>query len=209
MPALFLDRDGVINTDTGCATDRHNFSLMPGVAPVLRHIQGMGWRLVVVTNQSWIGHGHLSLQDYRDVTDHMRSLLSAEDVVLDDVLHAPYHPHAQIEAFRCESFWRKPAPGMILDAAQSLRIDLSRSAMVGDRARDVQSARQAGLAMSIFIASPLPETGMPDPDGPSYADHVIEHVRELPVLLRKASIPSLLGYMNAKGVGQRLPGLPI
>jgi D-glycero-D-manno-heptose 1,7-bisphosphate phosphatase len=136
--AVFLDRDGVINVDRGYVHRIEDFEFVPGIPFMLRELQLDGWRLVVVTNQSGIGRGLFTEDDYERVTQHMREQLAAHGVRLDGVYHCP---HAPEQGCGC----RKPAPGMLLRAAASLGLDLSRSVLVGDKESDMQAAHAAGL----------------------------------------------------------------
>lgn len=140
--AVFLDRDGVINVDRGYVHRIEDFEFVPGIPFMLRELQLDGWRLVVVTNQSGIGRGLFSEDDYERVTQHMREQLAAHGVRLDGVYHCP---HAPDQGCGC----RKPKPGMLLRAAASLGLDLSRSVLVGDKESDMQAAHAAGLKGAI------------------------------------------------------------
>jgi D-glycero-D-manno-heptose 1,7-bisphosphate phosphatase len=140
--AVFFDRDGVINVDRGYVHRVEDFEFVPGIPFMLRELQLDGWRLVVVTNQSGIGRGLFSEDDYERVTQHMREQLALHGVRLDGVYHCP---HAPEQGCGC----RKPAPGMLLRAAASLGLDLSRSVLMGDKESDMQAAHAAGLKGAI------------------------------------------------------------
>jgi D-glycero-D-manno-heptose 1,7-bisphosphate phosphatase len=142
--ALFLDRDGVINVDTGYVSHPADFVPVPGLWDALRRAVAHGWALVVVTNQSGIGRGYFSEAQYRTLEDHMRGLFAAEGVPLLAVYHCPHVPGAGCAC-------RKPAPGMILAAARDHGLDLARSAMIGDKASDAEAARAAGVGRTALV----------------------------------------------------------
>jgi D-glycero-D-manno-heptose 1,7-bisphosphate phosphatase len=146
-PAVFLDRDGVVNEDTGYVARPEQFVLRTGVTEVLAEIQRLGYLLIVVTNQSGIARGYYSENDYARVTQHMQSQLASSGVLLAGVYHCP---HAAEEGCEC----RKPAAGLIARAAREHGIDLARSWLVGDKSSDIEAARRAGIRRTLRIASP-------------------------------------------------------
>lgn len=152
-PAVFLDRDGVINRETGYVHRIEEFELLPGVPAALQRLQQAGYRLVVVTNQAGIGRGLYSAEAYERLTRHMQGLLQAQGVRLDAVYHCPHHPTAGVGAYRVECRCRKPAPGMLLDAARDLQLDLAGSVLVGDKGSDIEAGRRAGTAFNILVSS--------------------------------------------------------
>ena len=149
--AVFLDRDGVINIDRKYVHRIEDFEFIAGVPQALRCLQQMGWALVVVTNQSGIARGHYSEHQYERLTEHIRAELRQAGVNLDAVLHCPHLPDATVPAFRQICDCRKPAPGMLLRAAADLDLDLSVSALVGNRLADLQAGRRAGVGRCILV----------------------------------------------------------
>lgn len=144
--AVFLDRDGVINRDTGYVCRAEQFELLPGVIPGLSTLQGAGFALVVVTNQSGIGRGYYSAADYEQLNRHFLQLMTAQRIQITDVLHCP---HAPEEGCDC----RKPRPGMILEAARRWHLDLGNSYLIGDGARDIEAGKAAGLRGCVLLAA--------------------------------------------------------
>jgi D-glycero-D-manno-heptose 1,7-bisphosphate phosphatase len=138
-PALFLDRDGTIIVDVGYIRDPADVKLLPGVGEALMRFGREGVALVVVSNQSGVGRGIVPPASVADVDEEMRRRLREFGVELDA---SYYCPHAPGDGCRC----RKPRTGSIEDAAAALDLDLSRSAMVGDRASDVEAGLDAGCA---------------------------------------------------------------
>lgn len=147
-PGLFLDRDGTLIEDPGYIADPDDVRLIGGVAGALRNFRAAGYALIVVTNQSGIGRGLYRWQDYEAVAARLEALLAAEDVRFDAVLACG---HAPEDSGSCN--WRKPAPGMILEAASLLAVDQPRSLMVGDKLADLQAAEAAGLPRAVHVAS--------------------------------------------------------
>jgi D-glycero-D-manno-heptose 1,7-bisphosphate phosphatase len=156
--AVFLDRDGVINVDRHYLHRIEDFEFIAGVPQALQRLQRAGWKLVVVTNQSGIARGLYTERDYQRLTQHMQALLAAAGVTLDAVLHCPHLPGGSVPAYRIECDCRKPAPGMLLQAARELKLDLARSVMVGDKDSDLQAGRSAGVARCLLVRSGQPVT---------------------------------------------------
>lgn len=151
--AVFLDRDGVINVEREYLHRVEDFEFLPRAVAALHGLQAAGWRLVVVTNQSGIARGYYAEDDYRRLTAHMQALLAREGVQLDSVLHCPHLPDATVAAYRRVCECRKPAPGLLLRAARSLRLDVAASVMVGDKASDVAAGRAAGVGRCWLVRS--------------------------------------------------------
>jgi D-glycero-D-manno-heptose 1,7-bisphosphate phosphatase len=144
-PAVFLDRDGVINEERGHVHRVEDFHFLPGVPEALRRLQELDLALVVVTNQAGIAKGYYDPQAYRTLTEHMQRELRDAGVKLAGVYCCPHHPTAGIGAWRVDCDCRKPRPGMLRTAARELGLDLAASFIVGDKASDVEAGRAAGL----------------------------------------------------------------
>lgn len=152
--ALFLDRDGTINIERDYLHQVADFALESGVAEAFALIPRLlpGWAIVVVTNQSGIARGYYSESQMHQLHRHMnRILLKRSGVQPDSVLHCPHHPQATLEAYRCDCHCRKPRPGMLLQAARRLNLDLSLSWMIGDKPADIGAARAAGCAGAVLV----------------------------------------------------------
>ena len=145
VPAAFLDRDGVINVDSGYVGRWEDFEYLPDVIQGLTLLQSAGYKVVVVTNQSGIARGYYSEDDFLLLTETMKADLENRGVVLTAVYYCPYLEDADLEPYRVNSELRKPEPGMLLKAAQDHDIDLSRSIMVGDKVSDMVAAERAGV----------------------------------------------------------------
>ena len=163
-PALFLDRDGVVNVDRGFVARREDFVWQEGIFDLVRLALARGFVPVIVTNQSGIGRGLYTLADYAALTAWMLARFAAERATIARVYHCPYHPEAEIAQYRAVHPWRKPQPGMLLAAQVDLQLDLGRSVMVGDRWSDVGAAVAAGVG-NIMLVGPLSRE-QPGPDPP-------------------------------------------
>ena len=151
--AVFLDRDGVINVDHGYVHKVEHFQFVPGSDVAMGRLQAAGWRLVVVTNQSGLARGLYSIDDYDRFTAHLRQELQPLGVRLDAVLHCPHLADAAVPGYRLACDCRKPKPGMLLQAARELSLDLAASVIVGDRLSDVQAGRSAGVGRCVLVRS--------------------------------------------------------
>lgn len=149
--AVFLDRDGVINQDTGYVSCIDDFHFIDGAIEALQLLKKKGYSLVVVTNQSGIARGYYSEEQFMQLTEWMDWSLADHDVDLDGIYYCPHHPTEGEEPYRQACDCRKPAPGMLLDAAKDLAIDLAGSYMVGDKAADLQAAKAAGVSHKILV----------------------------------------------------------
>ena len=127
--AVFLDRDGVINQDTGYVSCVDDFHFIDGTIEALQILKKKGYCLVVVTNQSGIARGYFTEEQFMSLTEWMDWSLADRDVDLDGIYFCPHHPTAGVGEYRQECNYRKPAPGMLLDAAKDLKIDLANSYM--------------------------------------------------------------------------------
>jgi D-glycero-D-manno-heptose 1,7-bisphosphate phosphatase len=145
-PALFLDRDGVINEETGYLHRPQDLVLIEGAARTIARANMLGVPVVVVTNQAGIGRGLYTEADYHAVQAHLERLLRTFGARLDASRFCPHHPEQGVGAYRRDCDCRKPRPGLLLAAARDLGLDLARSVLVGDKAADLAAGRAAGCA---------------------------------------------------------------
>jgi D-glycero-D-manno-heptose 1,7-bisphosphate phosphatase len=180
--ALFLDRDGVINVDHGYVHRVDRFEFVPGIFDLVRFwATELEQPVVVATNQSGIGRGYFDERTYADLTRWMCERFAAEHAPIARVYHCPYHPQHGIGEYRRDHPWRKPNPGMFLQAASDLDLDLAQSALVGDRMSDIAAAVAAGIGLRILLRSNAHEVGE---DAACYA---VEDLAQALVLLRSCS----------------------
>jgi D-glycero-D-manno-heptose 1,7-bisphosphate phosphatase len=149
-PAVFFDRDGVINLDHGYVSHPDRFELVEGAARGIALCRRAGYLVFVVTNQAGVAHGLFEEEAVEALHAHMKECLAAQDAPLDDVRYCPHHPQAKRERYRKACFWRKPGPGMILDIAKSWPVDLAHSFLVGDKQSDMEAAAAAGVRGFLF-----------------------------------------------------------
>jgi D-glycero-D-manno-heptose 1,7-bisphosphate phosphatase len=143
--AVFLDRDGVLNLDVGYAFRVSDLTVLPGVPAALAELERLGFLLVVVSNQSGIARGMYGEAELRAFNDELAARIAATGgPAFDDVLWCPHHPDGKVAAYKKACDCRKPAPGMLLEAAKRHGIDLGKSWLVGDKFDDVECADRAG-----------------------------------------------------------------
>jgi D-glycero-D-manno-heptose 1,7-bisphosphate phosphatase len=165
--AIFLDRDDTIIEDPGYINNPDQVKLLDGAAEALSSLKGMGYKLVVVSNQSGVARGIVTEEALGSIHKRLEQLLAEKGVSLDRIYYCPYHPNGVIPKYRKESDLRKPNPGMLFQAGKDLDIDMAESWMVGNSIRDVEAGKRAGCK-TVMIASRTHEqkipTGKPDPD---------------------------------------------
>lgn len=153
-PAVFLDRDGVLNEDRGYVHRWEDFSFLPGAIDALRQLQQKGYLLVVITNQSAIARGLCTEADVLALHERMRAFLRERGIELAGIYYCPHHPQGSVSDYAIACACRKPEPGMILRAAQAHGIDLSRSLLVGDKLSDLEAGRAAGIPSLYLVVPP-------------------------------------------------------
>jgi D-glycero-D-manno-heptose 1,7-bisphosphate phosphatase len=149
--ALFLDRDGVLNEEVGYLYRPEEVRWVEGAFPLCRTAMELGYKLIIVTNQSGIARGMYGEPHFHALMDWMRVELARERVRVDGVYFCPFHPEHGVGEYRKEHEDRKPGPGMLLRAAREHGLDLERSVMVGDRCSDVGAANAAGLRQAFLL----------------------------------------------------------
>jgi heptosyltransferase II len=179
---VFLDRDGTLNYDPGYLKVAADLKLLAGVGPALARLKMAGAKLVVVTNQSGVGRGLLTLQDLEAIHARLQGLLEQEDAALDAIYFCPHHPD---DGCRC----RKPNVGMVERAVSELQLDFRRTYLIGDHARDIQLAHRVGAKAILLTPAPVDaqslerlkvEQAMPDAVAKSMAeavDWILEDVK--------------------------------
>lgn len=153
--ALFLDRDGVINVDHGYVHKVADFDWCQGIFELCAAACDEGHVIVVVTNQGGIGRGLYTESDFHSLTQWMLQSFAQRGIAVALVIGCPHHPEGVPGPLRCDCTCRKPKPGMFLHAAQELRLDLARCALIGDRSSDVLAAARAGVGTRILLGQPI------------------------------------------------------
>ena len=165
--AVFLDRDGTLIEEVGYINDPDQVRLLDGVGEALIELKAMGYKLIVVSNQSGVARGIVTEKTLGEIHDRLKQLLVEKGAYLDRIYYCPYHPDGVVTKYRKESDWRKPNPGMLLAAADEMDIELGQSWAIGDSSRDVKAGLRAGCK-TILMNQPShikkPEPGEPNPD---------------------------------------------
>lgn len=149
--ALLLDRDGVVNIDHGYVGTVERFEFMDGILPLARRAVDLGYRIAIATNQSGIARGRYDEAGFQALTRWMAERFAAAGAPLAAVFHCPYLQGAAVPAYDRDSVWRKPGPGMILEAQRRLGLDLARSVFLGDQPTDMAAARAAGVGLRLLL----------------------------------------------------------
>jgi D-glycero-D-manno-heptose 1,7-bisphosphate phosphatase len=149
--ALFLDRDGVVNEEVGYLHRAEEVRFVDGIFSLCRTAVGLGYRLIVVTNQAGIARGYYSEADFHVLMMYIRAELRAEGVELDAVYFCPFHPEHGVGEYKREHEDRKPGTGMLRRGVAQFGVELNESVMVGDRCSDVAAANAGGLRQAFLI----------------------------------------------------------
>lgn len=150
-PAMFFDRDGVIIEMVDYLSRIDQVALVPGVATAIADLNRAGIPVVIVTNQSGIARGLLTEEDLREIHAHLEALLASEGARIDAIYYCPHHPNIGDAQYRRQCECRKPAPGMLVQAARDLGVDLPHSAFIGDHTTDLEAGHRAGIGHSILV----------------------------------------------------------
>lgn len=149
--AVFLDRDGVINIDHSYVHKVEDFDFMPGIFELCRYLKQRGYKLIIATNQSGIGRGYYSENDFLKLSDWMKAQFTENQCEIDALYYSPYHPEKAKAPYLKKSECRKPAPGMLLQAIKDFDLEPGDCAMIGDNETDIQAAKAAGIGRSILL----------------------------------------------------------
>ena len=191
--AVFLDKDGTLIDDVPYNVDPALLKLAQGAGPALRLMQQMGYRLIVVSNQSGVARGLFDEAALPPLFSALGDMLAREGVTLDGCYWCPHHPQGAAAGYAIECGCRKPLPGMLRQAAQEHGIDLARSWMVGDILNDVEAGRRAGCRTVLidngneteWLRSPLRTPDIAAPDLLAAARSMRQHDATMP--MREAS----------------------
>lgn len=154
-PAVFLDRDGVLNADTGYPHRPDQIEWTEGAHEAVKLLNDRGYFVFVVTNQAGVAHGYYQEETVNSLHRWMDAELAKSGAHIDDWRYCPFHPDAEVSAYRAPHPWRKPCAGMLLDLMKHWRIDHANSFLIGDRETDMKAARYARIPGHLFTGGSL------------------------------------------------------
>ena len=166
--AIFLDRDNTIIEDPGYINNPDQVKLLEGVTEPLSELKAMGYKLVVVSNQSGVARGIVTEEALGQIHKRLEQLLAEKGVSLDRIYYCPYYIDGVIPKYRKDSDWRKPNPGMLLAAGKDMDIDLPESWMVGDSPSDIEAGARAGCRTIMLAGRTHEQKIKPGEPGPDY-----------------------------------------
>ena len=169
-PALFLDRDGVLNHDHGWVGTQERWDWMPGAREAVALATNQNWHVFVVTNQSGIARGHYDEAAFAALSAWMEDEIRRAGGTIDDLRYCPYHPEASVAEYRRVSDWRKPSPGMLIDLIKKWDLDPTMCLLVGDQLSDLAAASAAGVQGHLFPGGNLE----------SFVKELFKNLRSLP-----------------------------
>jgi D-glycero-D-manno-heptose 1,7-bisphosphate phosphatase len=150
-PAVFFDRDGVLNVDRGYICRPKELAWMPGAIEAIRMLNKRGYFIFVVTNQSGIARGFITEDEVHDFHEYMAQEAEWQDAIIHSFYVCPHHPEGIIEKYSSICNCRKPLPGLIEQACLEWPVDLDRSFLIGSMQRDLDAAKGAGIPGYLFI----------------------------------------------------------
>ncbi|MBY5948861.1 D-glycero-beta-D-manno-heptose 1,7-bisphosphate 7-phosphatase [Photobacterium rosenbergii] len=178
-PAVFIDRDGVINIDHGYVHTTDDFEYVEGVFEACKKLKAMGYMLVLVTNQSGIARGMFTEDEFLTLTEWMDWNFVDNGVEFDGIYYCPHHPTEGKGDYLQDCKCRKPKPGMFISARDFLKIDMAGSVMIGDKADDIKAASAAEVGTKILVRTGKAITE----EGEQLADAVLDSVADVPAWL--------------------------
>ncbi len=199
--AIFLDRDGTINVDYHYINDPAQIKLIPGVVKGLKKLQEAGFLLIVVSNQSGVGRGYFSEEKLKRINHRLKKLLKEKGVILTAIYYAPYYPHAKDPKYREGEYFRKPNPGMLIQASKDYNIYIPSSYIIGDKESDIGAGINAGVKATILLSKKKPQLEKYIPDIivkniPSAAEWILK--KEQKILIGEENLKKIVGELKQK-----------
>lgn len=182
-PAIFLDRDGTINVDTHYVYNINNFFFIDHVINAMLELQKMGFILIIVTNQSGIARGFFTEQQFLSLTKWMLNYLKNYNVYISAVYYCPHHMEGKVKKFQKFCFFRKPSPGMLLDAEKRFCINIKKSYMVGNSYTDILTGNLANVGRKVLIYDNMYNQIIKRDSIFFSADYIIKSLADLPSII--------------------------
>ncbi|RXK10314.1 D-glycero-beta-D-manno-heptose-1,7-bisphosphate 7-phosphatase [Halarcobacter bivalviorum] len=169
---LFLDRDGVVNIEKNYLYKIEEFEFFDGIFDSLKKIQKLGYKIFIITNQSGIGRGYYSVEDFEKLTSWMIKEFKNNEIVISQVEFCPHGPNDNCTC-------RKPKTGMIDKILEKHQIDLENSWLVGDKSSDIKCAKNAGISNTIQVKS-----GHDFDENESEAKYICETIKDISEIIQ-------------------------
>jgi D-glycero-D-manno-heptose 1,7-bisphosphate phosphatase len=173
IKTIFLDRDGVINKEVNYLHKIEDFEFIEGVFKACLYLQNLGYKIIIITNQSGISRGYYDEADFSLLNKWMLNYFKKKNINILDVYHCPHGP-------KTNCFCRKPKPGMILEAKKIHNIDLQKSWIIGDRENDISAGKNAGIKNTILLRS-----GHKIENSGSKALHILDSIKDINKVILK------------------------
>ncbi len=180
--AIFFDRDDTLIEDPGYISSPEQVKLLTGVPRALIELKALGYKLVVVTNQSAVARGIVTEKVLGEIHKRLEQLLAEDNAFLDRIYYCPYHPEGAVKKYRQESELRKPNPGMLLKAAEEMDLDLDQSWCVGNSGSDIEAGLRAGCKT---ILIDLPSRKLRLKPGEPRPDYKAINIKEVVNIVKK------------------------
>ena len=171
--ALFLDRDGVINSDLGYVSNVQDFFFLEEIFALVRKANQKGYLVIIVTNQSGIGRGYFSEKDFKQLMEWVFGEFRKRECLIHASYFCPFHPEAKLKQYKKNSNLRKPKPGMINLAIKEHNLDASKSILIGDKLSDITAGISAGINTNLLFTPDALAADAPQ----SSKHHIISSLR--------------------------------
>lgn len=189
--AVFLDRDGTINRESGYINHPSRLELLPWAAPAIRALNKAGHLVIVVTNQAGVARGYFTEDLLKEVFQKMENDLAAEGAHIDQIYYCPHHPSVGPEEYRKDCPCRKPNSGMLEKACRDFDIDLSASYLIGDRQSDIKFGQSHDLhSIMVLTGYGRGEFAYTKDTWSNIPDHISENIQEAVQYILKKEQPS-------------------